>query len=157
MVKLYRQAIEKERDEKLALLAAHYKVDAADCRSLVLALACDMIPGFQVEPNLFEIRGDPGDSYLVEFPGSKEGRPAEWPPERLARLIVDVDRTKKDRRLSRDREALAYLAARHKEWAPPPRSSGWAKTLQNRLAQARFIERGADRWRSVIKELKVKS
>jgi hypothetical protein len=132
------QAIRGERIEKLVLLAKHYGIDETDYLGLALALAAHHIPGFQVASasKLFRLQhGDYG-----EVLGSKQRRRRKWPQERQDRLLTAVEKIKKDRRLSTDREALR-IAIRQDEWKPPSNHRGdleqWRKTLANQLSAAR--------------------
>jgi hypothetical protein len=154
MIDLHQQAVEKERDEKLALLAKHYGVDAGDYRGLTLKLADEFrIPGFQVEPTLFQIRVGEDGSGLI--PSPKKGRRTEWPPERLDKLVAAVKEIKKKHRLEKDLDALLILKGNGGEWAAPSRQRGgrWIKTLQNQLSAARKIHNEANKWRNYLKTL----
>jgi hypothetical protein len=152
MVDCYQRAIEKERNKKLRLLAKQYGITAGDYRSLALKLADEIgIPGFQVEHTLFEVDGYPGG--LVDRV-TREGRPTEWSVERLLALLGAVKQAKDEHDFIQDREALKYLDAQGKEWAPPSKHRGdWVKTLQNRLGEAKKIEYLIDDCRKIIEEL----
>src|SRR5262249_46871553 len=59
MEELFRQAVEKEYDEKIDILSEHFKITRGDFRALVIKLATEIgIPGFQVKRTLFEIEGN---------------------------------------------------------------------------------------------------
>ena len=128
------QAIRGMRIEKLILLAKHYGVDETDYLGLALALAADHIPGFQVASVGKLYRLQHGDYGAVL--GSKQGRRREWPQERQHKLLTAVEKIKKNRRRSTDREALR-IAIRQDEWKPPSNHRGdleqWRKTLANQL------------------------
>ena len=138
MINLYTQAVEKEYEEKLELLAKYYGTEPGDYRSLALKLSNDLpIPGFKVEPTLFGI-----DPYYVGFvPTKQKGRPKGWPTDRLLQLYCAV----KDVRIKTgytDREALKYLIERQpKEWGQEGHHresrEKRIKTLQNRLCEAK--------------------
>jgi hypothetical protein len=155
MVDLYQQAVEKAVAENLDLLAKHYGIAADDYRNLAIRLTIELgIPGFQVEPTVFEIE----DGYGLVQPANKAGRPSKWPLERLDELVIAVEKARKEPDFTEDRKALEHLARREKWTAPRNHRGNWIKTLQNRLGEAkknkRFIDRQADKWRKVIEELK---
>ena len=151
MIDLHQRAVEKERDAKLVLLAIHYGVDPGDCRSLALNLANELrIPGFQVEPTLVEICvGEDGTGGLI--PSPKKGRPIEWPPERLDKLMAAVKGIKKRHRLDNDLDALGILMRNGGEWAAPQQRR-WIKTLQNQLSVARKIHNAVKKSRTPLKD-----
>lgn len=155
MIDLHQRAVEKECDAKLALLAKHYGV-GGDYRSLALKLATNelRIPGFQVEPTLVEICvGEDGTGGLI--PSPKKGRPIEWPPERLDKLMAAVKGIKKRHRLDNYLDALGILMRNGGEWAAPPRQRGgrWIKTLQNQLSVARKIHNAVKKWKTTLRTL----
>ncbi|MEJ1937556.1 hypothetical protein WDZ92_45775 [Nostoc sp. NIES-2111] len=121
-----------ELNEKLLLLAAFRGVDTSEPfwqHKLCLILAADKYPGFQV----------------VE---KAVGRPSEWEFRRYARLICDVERTKREiieRRGGKitDSHAITALVRRciksqSGEYLPSRGQSeaAWIKTLKNKLAEA---------------------
>jgi hypothetical protein len=76
-----------------------------------------------------------------------KGRRPEWPLKRLDDLLSAVEQIKKKDRISTDHEALSRLRQRN-EWPPPANYRGtneqWLKTLKNRLAEARRLNRLAE-------------
>jgi hypothetical protein len=165
MEELFRQAVEKEYDEKLDLLFQHYKITRGDLRALAIKLATELdIPGFQVVNTLFRVKVEFNSKQCTSFsgpvldPDRKEGRPAIWTLERLEELRTDVEKIQKETRRT-DQDALKCLVARYpQKWGPPLSHPGsWQKTLQNRLGEAkkmhRFIEDAANKGRKELKEL----
>ena len=115
MVDLYQQAVEKAVAENLDLLAKHYGIAADDYRNLAIRLTIELgIPGFQVEPTVFEIE----DGYGLVQPANKAGRPSKWPLERLDELVIAVEKARKEPDFTEDRKALEHLARREKWTAP---------------------------------------
>jgi hypothetical protein len=139
--------MERLRDEKraqveslkLELLAKHYDVPLDDFRALALAVARDLIPGFQfIDP----LR--PLTSYGAQYPEKiKSGRPAAWDFDRLEELLKEVTAAKKSGSVT-DREALARVARKAK-WRPPANHRGgtdaWLETLESRLQDAKRQEK----------------
>ena len=153
MIDLHQRAVEKERDAKLVLLAERYGVDPGDCRSLALKLANELgIPGFQVEPTLVEISLGEDDTG-GPVPSPKKGRPIEWPPERLHKLMAAVEDIKERHRLDNDLDTLGILMRNGGEWSAPSRQRGgrWIKTLQNQLSVARKIHSDVKKWKNYLK------
>jgi hypothetical protein len=145
MERLRQLAITKERVNKLRLLAEHYGIADDDFFGLAMALASEHVPGFSVDLTPLEMEyGDHGGVMYA----STGGRPLEWTTERLDALFNSVEKVKNERGLSKDREALAILAARGK-WAPPANHRGsraaWIETLESRLQQAKKSKREFDK------------
>jgi len=154
---LYQPAIEKEQLEKLDLLMAHYGIaDRNDFFSLALALAIDHMPGFQVDPTPLRLEGDEDGPWLV-VQGNKRGRRLEWPSERLDSLLRAVEDAKRRHGFSEDREALADIARKNKEWSRPANHQGsfeqWLETLESRLQDAKRRKREIESLKTQIEAL----
>jgi hypothetical protein len=124
---------------KLELLATHYGVPSDDFRTLALAIARDLIPGFRfIDPLRF------ATSYGPQYEEKlRTGRPGTWDFDRLEELLNEVNVVKKSSSVT-DREALARLA-RKKKWGPPTNHRGgsgkWLETLESRLQDAKRQEK----------------
>ena len=160
MEDLFRQAVEKEYDDKLKLLFRHFKIAQGDFRTLAIKLATEAgIPGFQVRRTLFKIGSD--FSGPVLDPDQKEKRTTKWTPERREELRIAVEKIRKEPRET-DLDALECLVARYpKKWGPPLGHRGsWQKTLQNRLAEAKkthhFIENEVDKNLKILEKIREK-
>lgn len=129
--------------KKLALLARHFQVAEDDFRALALALAREFVPGFQFRDPLRALR-QCGPQYEEK---EKSGRPRLWDPDRLKRLLSDVEALKTNGDLT-DREVLERLARRG-EWMAPKNHRGgarqWLETLESRLQDAKRLQREAER------------
>jgi hypothetical protein len=147
MAQLIQQAVDRERFDKLRLLAKDYGVADDDFLGLAMALAIEHVPGFRADPTPLKI-AEGGVMYA-----STVGRPAEWTTERLDALLDAVEGAKKKHGLSTDREALATLAA-CSGWAPPANHRGrdaWIETLESRLQVAKKSKREFDKLPSTFK------
>jgi hypothetical protein len=138
--------------ERLALLFAHYEIqDTNNYIALAVALAFDHLPGFSVEQQASKLQH--GD-YGAVVAADPTGRDREWGSDRVSRLLDDVERTKRDRRLTKDKQALQFLIRKDRYWRTPPNHRGtveaWLKTLANHLPEARRVRLRADR---MMKEL----
>jgi hypothetical protein len=124
---------------KLELLAKHYGVPPDDFRALALAIARDLIPGFQFIDPLRPLTSW-GPQYEEKL---KTGRPGSWDFDRLEELLNEVNAVKKSSSAT-DREALARLA-RKRKWGPPANHRGgsgkWLETPESRLQDAKKQER----------------
>src|ERR1700733_13068570 len=135
MVRLRDERRAEIESAKLKLLAEHYCVPPDDFRSLAIALARDLIPGFRfIEP----LR--PLTSYGPQYEEKvKGGRPTRWNPDQLEELLTEVKAIKKTN-AGTDRDALAVLARKIK-WRAPSNHRGssaqWLETLESRLQDAR--------------------
>ena len=119
MEELHEKAVAAARREKLKLLLRRYSLAEGDYEDLALALAIKHEPGFQaVDRQLAEL--PPGFSGPVRIKHGKlvdkrSGRPVEWSPERLLRLLEAVksekEKAKKEKFvLTKDLDALRRLA-----------------------------------------------
>jgi hypothetical protein len=124
---------------KLEQLATHYGVPSDDFRSLALAIARDLIPGFRFIDPLRPLTSW-GPQYEEKL---KTGRPGIWDFDRLEELLNEVNALKKSTTAT-DSEALAHLA-RKKKWRPPTNHRGgsgkWLETLESRLQDAKRQEK----------------
>jgi hypothetical protein len=130
--------VTKASIEALERLRQAYGIEAGDYLSLALRLASDHVPGF---PRFKLQHGDYG-----KVMRDKGGRPPEWSPDKLDKLITDVDRVKKEYGFTNDDDALEHLT-KAGDWARPPRrddSNKWIKRLKNELGRERRIRRCAD-------------
>jgi hypothetical protein len=132
----------KAESAKLELLAKYYGVPPNDFRASLLALARDVIPGFQFKDPLRK-----GENCGPQYDQTeKMGRPVEWSFDRLGKLLEEVDALGKGGNLT-NREALARLA-RKKEWRPPANHRGdrdtWLETLESRLQDAKKFRKMFD-------------
>jgi hypothetical protein len=155
MIRLTNEAIEQKFKEKLDLLMKHYSIpDREDWYSLALALAVDHIPGFQVENKLGLERIDRGISLVVHRGRKKVGRRNTWSVHRLDELLNDVEKTKRQFHLKRDREALSRIA-RLRKWAPPANHRGelgqWVETLESRLQEAKVLRGKVDKLVEILR------
>jgi hypothetical protein len=117
--------------EKLNLLMEHYS--ATDKESLILALALEHVPGFQI--------AQPGER--------KRGRRLEWDASKLESLLCAVQMVKQQHNFN-DRTALTFLAndpSHAQTWGTPQRHKGgkkqWIETLESRLQDAKRVHRDA--------------
>jgi hypothetical protein len=146
MVRLHHEEVERQVEHKLRLLMDHYSIsDTGDWRGLAIKLAADFVPGFQVKSHIKRVTHT---GPVVLDDQKKDGRRAEWTPERILQLSKSVQQVKKQRRLKSDRDALEVLL-RSKEWERPKNHRGdrksWLETLESRLQDAKAFERDVDR------------
>jgi hypothetical protein len=142
MEELYRRAVEEAWFTKLELLMDHYGItDKTDFPSLALSLALELrIPGFKVDQSL---RLEHSDWGAVLHGQNKRGRPPKWPLKQRD-LLSSVEEIKKKHGISTDHEALAILI-RRREWSRRDQGQDqWRKTLKNRLAEERRLNRLAE-------------
>jgi hypothetical protein len=155
MARLTHEVIAQKWFEKLNLLMKHYSIaDPNDWFSLALALAVDHVPGFQVWNTLGFEQIDQGIRLVVHVGRKKTGRPMKWPVQRLDDLLNDVEKTKKQCGVKRDREALDRIA-RLRKWAPPANHRGersqWIETLESRLQEAKALRRNANKLLEILR------
>jgi hypothetical protein len=147
MLRLHELEVAKEYKRRLKLLKRYYKRPE---------LVADSLPGFAVVNTLVEFpvdwNGDVGGHHFegyVDIPGApKSGRRAkERSARELERLFDCVRKTKVKRKIGcrTDRDALAFIAERYKDWDQPANYRGdldsWLKTLERRLHEAKSSRR----------------
>ena len=145
MLRLHELEVAKENKRRLKLWKRYYKRPE---------LVADSLPGFAVVNTLVEFpvdwKGDAGGHHFegyVHVPDApKSGRPAkERSAGELARLFDCVRKTKRKNGCRTDRDALAFIAERHKDWRRPANYRGdrdsWLKTLERRLQEAKSVRR----------------
>lgn len=119
--------------QKIPLLAEHYGISAGSLSdqapALLLCVCRDFIPGFKIEPAKPSVRGRPRSRGMVTT--------------RL-QLILDVQVTKAEKKLRRDRDALWELIKSNPRYRPSggvPRSEDTKKkaidTLETRYSEAK--------------------
>jgi hypothetical protein len=118
--------VAEEYDRKLRLLAKHYGVDllsAGTAYTVLLRLALDAVPGFQ-----------------VDFEPASQGRRAIWTDSRYAELLADVE-AEKQRRGCGDSEACRILVTskryRQRYGQGGGSTAKLARALNSRLVEAR--------------------
>jgi hypothetical protein len=160
MLPAYAQARDAEFERKLRLLMKHYSIeDPHGWRALALHLARDHVPGFELDLAVgFKegLRSGP----VVLLSREKTGRPNIWTGERLSELLEAVEKTKRLGQNS-DLDALKSMSRRPwappKYWGPPANHRGdlsqWIRTLQSRLADAKSIQRPADKLVKLLQKI----
>ena len=159
---------------KLRHLCRRYSLAENDYEGLALYLAIQHEPGFRMVDR--QITSLPLTTLSTGFSGpvrikngvlvyERTGRPIDWPPERLLRLLEAVQTERKISGLTKDIDALSRLA-RKNEWAPQsthrsksPRgeSAAWVRTLQSRLYDAKKFKRQLDFAERMLKEAEVEA
>jgi hypothetical protein len=142
-------------DRKLHILMKHYSIDDPQgWRDLAVALAKDFVPGFRVDQTLGFENGQ-NSGRVVFLSDENIGRRNIWTVDRLDELLEAVEKTKKRFGMSTDLAALKHLTGRDDRWLPSPRGdrSKWIRTLQSRLAEAKFNKRNTDTLRKMLQEI----
>jgi hypothetical protein len=141
------QGIEQAAIKKLPLLMDHYDIkDKDDYLSLALALAADHVPGFQVKRATLKLKHGTWGAVIRD----NIGRPAVWRPERLLKLLNDVEEAKQRHECPTDREAIRRVVRQNREeWGPPANhrtdEKEWLETLESRLQDAKRLKQGGSR------------
>jgi hypothetical protein len=142
---------EQQEKVKLKLLFGHYGVLDGDFKSLSLAMARDLVPGFRVKEVTYHLSHG---SWGAVVPVKGSGRRRVWDGDRLGDLYAEVLEIKDRTSSLTDREALMRLV-RQPNWKPPANhrgtSSQWIETLEARLQEAKRIEKRADKlWEAAL-------
>ena len=127
---------------KLSLVMDRYGItDKSDYFTLALFLAIDHEPGFEMKEHEFrKAHGDYGA--IVPADTSKDGRAVHWTPERLLKLVSDVEAQTATG--ITNREAFSRLARQDATWKAPKTHRGtnaqWAETLEARYHDGRKLK-----------------
>jgi hypothetical protein len=127
------RAVHKKFAEKILLLFDNYGLDPkGGLKALVLALATEHVPGFQI----------------TVPKKTRRGRKREWDFQRLADLLAAVRSIKEQHPRFTDKQALSHLVSRSQHRAHWGRSANrkgsqkqWIETLESRLHDAKRWEK----------------
>ncbi len=125
----YFEAVQLARAEKLSLLFEHYGVQQGDFAELVTALACDLVPGFQVTTERSQV-----------------GRPTKWDGISSGYLVVEIERLRRANSHLNVTAAAAHLAKRA-PWNEYVSGKNPAESLRKQYEAAEH-----DKWTKVFRD-----
>ena len=147
---LLQDANATECDEMLGRFMRDRGIEAGDYKSLAHQLAIKHEPEFRHAPLKLE-----HDTYGAVIQKEAEGRPKDWTLDKFDALAAGVADAKKNPDISTDDATIRHLIAKGGPWARPANRdlNQWAKTLKNRLGEARRFQRGADHLLALVKQI----